>query len=125
MKQKVNIKTIINILPILGLALLLLLSPCKVRNFIEAELGIPQTEVSSLNKTTISNSNCADLNSTNRTIVQKNSHSKNLPAILADLKLTFYVSDFSSSYIHPPEVRKHSTSTVPLYILYQNFKDYL
>ena len=41
---------IISWLSVVSLAFLLLVSPCKVRNFFQAELGLPQTEVSNKNK---------------------------------------------------------------------------
>ncbi|TXD48342.1 hypothetical protein [Polaribacter sp. IC073] len=120
-----NKKAIINIFPILGLALLLLLSPCKIQNFIQGELDFPQTETSKHNKTTIVSSNCDELRISSINLVHKNTSSQKSPAILADFKLTFCVSNFPVSYTPPPEARNHAVSKISLYILYQNFKDYL
>ena len=48
---------IISWLSVVSLAFLLLVSPCKVRNFFQAELGLPQTEVSNKNKSAPKNNN--------------------------------------------------------------------
>lgn len=112
-------------LPVLGLVLLLLLSPCKVRNFIQAELGIPQTEVANKNQTTFSNSNCNDLEITSTTLVKEKPHYQYLPATIEYVGLAFNVTDITNNYFQPQTVRNHSASAIPLYILYQNFKDYL
>ena len=58
MKARLKIKQINTILSIFGLAALLLSSPCKVRNLIQAELGIPQTKVLNKSKATIAPSSC-------------------------------------------------------------------
>lgn len=58
MKARVKIKQINPILSIFGLAVLLLFSPCKVRNLVQAELGIPQTKVLNKSKATIAPSSC-------------------------------------------------------------------
>jgi len=56
--EKLKIKNSSAFYSILGLAFLLLFSPCKVRNYVQAELGLPITEVANKSKTTISNANC-------------------------------------------------------------------
>lgn len=58
MKARIKIKQINSILSIFGLAALLLFSPCKVRNLIQAELGIPETKVLNKSKATIASSSC-------------------------------------------------------------------
>ena len=125
MKEKLNIKALNTLLPILGLAVLLLLSPCKVRNFIQAELGVPQTEISNKNKTTVSSSSCSDVEISNLNSVDKSSFSQQLPAILVDFALAFQISDITKSYSNNYKNRSYSVSAIPFYILYKNFKDYL
>ena len=125
MKAKLNIKAAQQLFPILGLAVLLLLSPCKVRNYIQAELGIPQTEISNKIKTTVSSSSCNEVQISNQTTVEKRATTIKLPASLSEFIFAFFLSDISKSYTPNYQTRSYSASTIPLYILYQNFKDYL
>ncbi len=112
-------------LSIIGLVILLLLSPCKVRNFIQAELGISQTEVLNKSQTTISQSNCKTFEASK---VVKNSSKKvfnqNEHQILTN---TNYHFDFKtpSSFKHSfnlNSLRIGKKQNIPLYILYQHFK---
>ncbi|GAA0890798.1 hypothetical protein GCM10009122_04770 [Fulvivirga kasyanovii] len=113
-------------LPILGMTLLLLLSPCKVRNFVQAELDVPQTEVSNKSKSTISNSGCSIFEATSDTLVTEKSAFQNLPGLAAaGFESVFGESGFSRHYVQPHNARTHLAIEVPLYILYQSFKDYL
>src|SRR5690606_34914960 len=57
-KKRLYIKPIFSMLSITGLALLLLLSPCKVRNFIQSELGVSQTQALNKSQSTISQYSC-------------------------------------------------------------------
>ena len=113
------------VLPILGLSLLLLLSPCKVRNFIEGELNIPQTEVANKSQTTFSNTNCSELEFATNSLTQEKSSSEDAHPAVLEFDSPFIVSNLSTNYTQPHINRNHSASTIPLYILYQNFKDYL
>ncbi|WP_066758250.1 hypothetical protein [Crocinitomix algicola] len=67
MKLKRTIKTLISTVPIFGLGILLLLAPCKVRNFIQAELGLEITKVSNLSQTNfnVAQSDCSILTNEN------------------------------------------------------------
>jgi len=121
MKKKATIKTINPILPVL--ALLLLFSSCKVRNFIQGELNLPLTEVSNKNKTTIDN--CNDIELDTGKIIKYETPLNFLPLAIKESESIFYDSIFFINYIQAVYFRKHSSSSVPLYILYQNFKDYL
>ncbi|WP_289042991.1 hypothetical protein [uncultured Olleya sp.] len=123
-KENLNIKTKRALLPLLGLVLLLILSPCKVRNFIQVKLDITQTEVSNKSQSTVNYSDCNDFEIINSSIEKKTS-SLNTIAILLDFDTKLVVSDISKSYIQPNQKRNDSVSKIPLYILYQNFKDYL
>jgi hypothetical protein len=123
-KGKLNLHTKHTVLPLLGLVLLLLLSPCKVRNFIQFELGLTQTEVSNKSQATVSYLDCNDFEITN-TSFQKSTSSVDFTAIIVDVNTAFVVSDISKSYLQPDQKGNYSVSKIPLYILYQNFKDYL
>lgn len=125
MKQKLNITPKSAILPVLGFALLLLFSPCKVRNLIQAELGTSQTEVSNKSQTVINNASCISLEIASSTLVKEKAPTYQYsPAYLTKQEVVLNVSN-SNSPAKPFAARSHSASAVPLYILYQNFKDYL
>ena len=125
MKEKRDLKSINTILPLLGLALLLFLSPCKIRNFIQGELGVPQTEVSNRSQSTIENASCSNVQIATNTLIKQKYSSQHLPAVLAQFESTFKALDFANNDLQLPGARNHSASAIPLYILYQNFKDYI
>lgn len=124
MREKTNIRNYKFIMTVSGLVLLLLLSPCKVRNYVEYQIGVPQTEVSNKSQSTITNSGCKIL--------------EVYDAVHTSTKATFPPSDLSNANtsqlvlsfdLHHPSIYPHSSgnhpvSLVPLYILYQNFKVY-
>ncbi|UMB53299.1 hypothetical protein MKD41_13275 [Lutibacter sp. A64] len=125
MKEKLSHKTIKTAFPILGLALLLLLLPCKVRNFIQAELGVQQTKVTNKGKTTINNTNCNNLEISTKNKVSHNSNTLQTTAVLTTTDFTLKLHLFYTKKIQLLKASTNSITTVPLYILYQNFKDYL
>ena len=122
MKEGLDIKKASLVLSILGMALLLLFSPCKVRNFIEVELGLPQTEVLNKSQSIVSQSDCQTFD------LSEIIHSSSKPTIQ---KPDFLISDDSNSEFR---VNLHSclftpytsviqqVAEIPLYILYQNLK---
>ena len=125
MSVKRNIKSSYSILPIFGFILVLILSPCKVRNFIQATLDIPETEVTNKNQTTIGNSNCSTFQVLVNNSNQKKQNTQQLPEITSNADVTFSVNSFYTNNLQSYKVRINSISSIPLYILYQNFKDYL
>lgn len=125
MKIKKHIKSIYTLLSVIGLVVLLFVSPCKVRNFIQAKLDISQTEVNNKSKTSFSNSNCYELNDVINTTVKEQKTPQYSPAIIAENNLFRKKVASDSSSQQKQRTSNHSTSTIPLYILYQNFKDYL
>lgn len=125
MKEFFKSKNTTALLPILGLVLLILLSPCKVRNFIQFELGVPQTEVSNKSKTTYNNSDCDHFDNTVLTIAKGKSTSQPLPHSNFDSIFNLKRLEFASNYSCLGQKTLESVVGVPLYILYQNFKDYL
>ncbi len=127
MKEKLTLKNLSNCLPILGLAFLLLLSPCKVKNFIHAELGIPKAEVSNIGKTPISSSNCSTIELTENALTFSKQAAQQSLAFHPNEEATFYFKaiDFSNPLIIPNQKRNVPVSLTPYYILYQNFKVYL
>ena len=125
MRGKTKIKALSGLLPVFGLALLLLLSPCKVRNFIQAELDIAKTKVVSKNKTTLNNNNCSDLDIVADLFSKEKPAPKLIPLYPTAVEWPLVVHNTTNNYIQPTENRNRSVARVPLYILYQNFKDYL
>lgn len=126
LKQLVNIKTIRSIFPVLGLTLLLLLAPCRVRNFIQEELGLTQTEVSNKNITTVNRSACSTVNTTETVFSNIKSLTQSSPLLTKNkVDFAFNAIDFKTNLASSYNTRNSSVSVVPLYILYQNLKVYL
>jgi len=124
-KEKTDIKTTNTILPILGLVLVLLLSPCKVRNFVQEQLGVPQTEVTNKSKSTLNNSDCSDIELVTNNLAKEKSASQHMTVIAVAFDLAFGLSVFSNNNVQAQGERAYSASAIPFYILYQNFKDFL
>ncbi|TXE17554.1 hypothetical protein ES731_11935 [Psychroflexus gondwanensis] len=126
MKELQNIKPSRSLFPIIGLAFLLLLSPCKVRNFIQAELGVPQTEVANRSQTSLSSSNCSISEVVTTPISKIDSSTQEAPVFAAkhfDLDIHRIAVSKAAGHFH--KERNLSVSSIPLYILYKNFKAFL
>ncbi|MBZ9651006.1 hypothetical protein [Psychroflexus montanilacus] len=118
-------KNIASVYSVLGLGLLLLLSPCKVRNFVQAELGVEQTQVSSKSQSLAPQFSCQT-----QEIVQAKATTSKLEAkqfsyagpinFSVDFDATFLQASIQNDYARPKVA-----SSVPLYILYSNLKVYL
>ena len=105
---------------------LLLLAPCKVRNYIQAELGLQTTEVSNKSQANLSNSNCQALEDTKVTISASKSYDQVLfVSVSNSITFPFRIIDFNtkSTIFYTKEI--NTTSFVPLYILFKNFKAHL
>lgn len=111
-------------LSIFGLVLLLLLSPCKVRNYIQSELGIPQTNVLNKSQSTIPHSNCLGFEASDieQSVLEPTFQQLDL-FVLKSYNSGFKLDLYNQS-IYSISSRNHSISAVPLYILYQNFQIY-
>tara|TARA_Y100000815_G_scaffold247238_1_gene247529 strand:+ start:1129 stop:1506 length:378 start_codon:yes stop_codon:yes gene_type:complete len=111
-------------LSIFGLVLLLLLSPCKVRNFIQAELEIPQTKVLNKSQSTVSQSNCQtfEFSETIQTITKPNFQQSDF--LIAEYSHIDYTTFLLRYSFNLNTSRNQQVSDVPLYILYQNLKVY-
>lgn len=118
-------KNIATISSILGLAALLLLSPCKVRNFIQAELGVDSTQVTNKSKSLASQSSCQFQDiaqakvASNQLDVQQFSNAGHINFSI-DFEVVLLTSSIQNEYIRP-----NLASSVPLYILFNHFKVYL
>ena len=110
----------------LGLTLLLLLAPCRVRNFIQEELGLTQTEVSNKNIATVNHSACSTVNTTETVFSNIKSLTQSSPLLTKNkVDFSFNAIDFKTNLASSYNTRNSSVSVVPLYILYQNLKVYL
>lgn len=125
MRKKWNIQFNNATISIIALTLLLFISPCKVRNFIQAEIGVLQTEVANKSQTTLNKTNCVELELAITSVKSNNDFLKYTSLPIAGIELPFRhftsITNYNSTYTN----RNHSGSNVPLYILYQNFKNYL
>ena len=119
-KVQFKIIKISTILSILGLVVLLLLSPCKIRNFIQAETGVPLTRVLNKSQSTISQSDCQTYETsysiqlnTQPTVTLSNFVIPKVFSFKPRIRLVreYYIINPSESQL---------ISDVPLYILYQN-----
>lgn len=124
MRENYKINKINSTLSIFGLVLLLLLSPCKVRNVIQAEFGIPQTKVLNKSQSTISKLNCQtfDLSETVPTISKPTLQQ---PDFLSPEVSRFdFIGNLPRYSFNLNTSRSQQVLGVPLYILYQNINIY-
>ena len=123
MKEKLETKNYYSVLSLFGLVLLLLLSPCKVRNFIQAEVGVPQTNVSNKSQATISTScvafDVAEINHSSSTSVTK---ALDFFIIEPTFILHFQVQSKTNNTLRISKSKL--IPSIPLYILYQNIQVY-
>lgn len=125
MKENINKKSIQTILPILALAVLLLFSPCKVRNFIQAKLSIPLTEVTNKSKSNLVDSNCSDLEFADGILTKETTSFQHDLIISTPVDFSFNSAHYFKKPLQLTRSLDHYASAVPLYILYQNFQDYI
>lgn len=122
MRKKLSIQALG--ISVFGMVLLLLISPCSVRNYVQSSFGVSKTEVNNKSKTTLSSSNCVSLKTDADFLSQLNTNFQYLlpENSFSSLKKLFFKhqKDTYSYY------KKYlSNSKIPLYILFQNIKIYL
>lgn len=126
MNLNTNIKVIQTWLSALGLALILLLAPCSVRNYFQSTLDIPLTEVTNKSKSTINTANCSiseieEVQNSLPQLVKQYS-----PVLLACyISFNFHTQILISVKTVSKEIPIQSDTIVPYYILYQNLKIHL
>ena len=104
---------------------LLLLSPCKVRNLIQAEIGVTTTAASNKSKSTLSKTACVTAKEI-ATISSANTAEVQLHAVLpTPISFCWNAAEIKNQpcLINASQTRRNKS--VPLYILYQNFRDHL
>ncbi len=123
MTNNIRFSSIRPLLLVSGLILLLLLSPCKVRNFIQAELGIPQTEVTNKSQSTLSQASCEIFET--QTAHQTASESPiQLPDGNAEEWTFQFVGNSKKKEVLPNPISAQRAPNIPFYILYQNLLVY-
>ncbi len=123
MRKLTKISNTSTLFPIIGLIFLLLFSPCKVRNFVQAELNVPQTEVSNKSQTTYNQISCYDSKITDASLIQVASSIKILPVFLTRaFNFSFYFIESLQSKQTNYQKKRFRSSSIPLYILFKNFK---
>ena len=109
-------------LSIFGIVLLLLISPCKVRNFVQAEIDVPQTEVSNKSKSSLSKSNCQSLEIT-KAVQTISKPTFEQPDHLLSSFIDFdYAIDLLNESFKLNASAERLNADIPLYILYKNLK---
>jgi len=110
-------------LSVVTLSVLLMVSPCKLRNYIQLELGIPQTSVGNKSKSNASTTTCHAIQ---QDFVETTISTTDIgPSFIAAN------STVRSGLIHTNTILGFSgdlwqvARVIPFYILYQNFKIYL
>lgn len=113
------------VFPILGLVVLLLISPCNIRNFIQSELGLEQTEVTNKSKATLKNHQCDHPQIEYKAFNKEEKQPEQLQSLNQSLKLFFKRLYLPTKFITYYSSVFSRVNSVPLYILYQNLKNYL
>ena len=122
MRVKRNINNTSSMLSIFGIVLLLLISPCKVRNFVQAEINVPQTEVSNKSKSSVSESNCQSLEISKKIqTISKPDFEKPEHSLSSIISFEFPIEFLKDSFKLTTS-RERLNAEIPLYILYQNLK---
>ncbi|TVP47623.1 MAG: hypothetical protein EA341_12495 [Mongoliibacter sp.] len=125
MKKITTIKAKITTLPLIGLVLLLLLTSCKIRNFVEAEFGLTKTTVINKNKATLPSSSCQVTDASEAFSSNERHQFIHFDFFAKD---NFSTKSFNRSGLGGNSIlpeRRQSLFSVPLYILFQNFKIHL
>ena len=123
MKLKERHVSVKNGFSIIGLVVLLLLSPCKIRHVVQDFFDVPQTEVSSKNKTT-PNFSCCQLRNLPGNDTKTSSLSRDIVINTNETRFQTLCFNTSIKFTNTSETRELPTG-VPLYILYQHLKVHL
>ncbi len=124
-KEKSKGQNIHSVLLLLGLAFLLLLSPCKVKNYFQTQFGVAATTVLNKSQSPKTPSSCQPL------AFSKAEHQLAHPVFPYSLFLcsngsqVIFSNEFAPALAPLNSPRKAYFPLVPLYILFQNLKVYL
>lgn len=107
--------------------MLLVFSPCKVRNSIQETLEIPKTEVSNKSLSSLNQSLC-NIFTDAETVITKSNSSLQLAQVLPSKHSVFNTKNIALSkrpVSHNYNARDQIPPLAPYYILFQNNKAYL
>ncbi|NRR92603.1 hypothetical protein HSX10_13600 [Winogradskyella undariae] len=127
MKIPNHIKQATSALSIIGLVLLLVFSPCKVRNSFQNIFELPTTEVSNKSISSLKNRVC-DVSIDAEIVISKSYNNLQISQAVLSKKSIFNTSVIASSKKQISQnysARGEIPPLAPYYILYQNNKAYL
>ncbi|QXP78972.1 MULTISPECIES: hypothetical protein [Winogradskyella] len=127
MKRPNHIKQATSALSIIGLVLLLVFSPCKVRNSFQNIFELPTTEVSNKSISSLKNRVC-DVSIDAEIVISKSYNNLQISQAVLSKKSIFNTSVIASSKKQISQnysARGEIPPLAPYYILYQNNKAYL
>jgi len=104
---------------------LLLLAPCKVRNTLESSLGLTTTKVTNKIKATTASKTCCASFVTVSTSKGKEVNTQPLPFLPVTTTALAALGSTRSQQLLPTANKVALPPSVPLYILYHQFKGYL
>ncbi len=105
-------------------AVLLVLSPCKLRNFIQDQIGVETTEATNKSKATLSPASCVAFEAVTATTVKNEATFQTLAVLPNSVSAGFYSTEIKTKVGPLLTSQILRNEPVPLYILYQNFKDH-
>jgi len=122
-----HIKQVSSSLSIIGLVVLLVFSPCKVRNSFQNIFELPVTEVSNKSISSLKNNGC-DVSTDTKIVISKSYNKLQISQTVLSKKSIFNTSVITSSKKQISQnysARGEIPPLAPYYILYQNNKAYL
>ncbi|MGJ8550621.1 hypothetical protein [Winogradskyella wichelsiae] len=127
MKITYHIKQITSALSVIGLVVLLVFSPCKVRNSFQDIFEFPTTEVSNKSLSSLKNRVC-DVSVDAEAIISKSYNNLQVSqAVLSKITIfnTSTIAVSQKPVLQSYNARGEIPPLAPYYILYQNNKAYL
>lgn len=112
------------LISVLGLTFLLLISPCNIRNYFQANFKTYKTEANNKSKTKLTDLQCFSFNKDTDFINDVNTFSNYL-TLNHKTYSTYYKSFNYQSNIYFFNDFQFSNLKIPLYILFQNIKIFL
>lgn len=111
--------------PVTLLIALLLVSPCKVRNLIQAEIGVAITAATNKSKSALSKSICVIAEEIAATSPVHDTEVQLHAVLPAPLFFWWNTTEIKKQVFLINASQTQRNKSVPLYILYQNFRGHL
>lgn len=126
MLKKINKNHLLTPISILGLVVLLIFSPCSIRNTIQSALHIPTTEVANKNKASLNTNHCNSFEEASFQNIVTKIQKQLIPIFKLDSPVfTIHFTSIAPKFEILLERICSAKSGIPYYILYKNFKVYL